>query len=216
MTFDALKPLLGLALKNPRAEAQHVIAMNLPNQVLWIALTLTAVVTSLFASARLLAFPLSQAQIEILSQTPQGQQTIAMYAIFAEMPMFFTMIVWGLSVTVVFMLYWVGKALQGQGSLSDVLGIFTLLQVVSFFISLCLFVVSLVIPPLAGLGSIMFFGWTLWAIVNLLDVAHKYENPFKSLGVLVAAVVGTFVGMSIIMTVIAAVTVGFIGAPGNV
>ncbi len=208
---ETLKPLFALTLQDPRAAAERVIEMKLPTTVWWMALSLTVVLTSLSMIARMLASPLPQEAIDSLSQTPQGQQTLLMYSMFTESPIFITLMIFGFTVLTVHMLCWVGRALGGQGSLSDVLSVFTLLQIMTLVISVGLFLLGLAVPVLAGLGSLAFLAWSLWAIVCFLDVAHQFDNPFKAFGVLIASFVAVLIGASIAMGVLGGLILGLTG-----
>lgn len=211
MNAATLKPLFLTTMRNPRAGAKKVLALELPPQVLWIALTLTAILTSLFMAGRLLANPLTADEIQEAMATPQGQQALNIYALFTESPFFVTLMLWGFSVLTVFMLYWAGKAFGGRGSLAEVLCVFTLLQVVTLVASAGIWLVALVLPALAALGSLLLMIWSVWAIVSFLDVAHGYDSLLKAFGVVVMAILGTVFGVSLIMGVIGGLAVGLIG-----
>lgn len=212
MKTDALKPLFLLALRNPREAAKQVLAADYPPQAMWIVLSLTAVLTGLFSSGRLLARPLSETEINVAMETAEGQQVLAVYSLFTQTPMLVTLMLWGLAVVTVVMLYWVGKTLGGQGRFTDVLCIFSLLQVMTLLLSVGIWVLQLVVPPLASLASLMFLVWSIWAIVSFLDVAHGFGSALKSFGVLVAAIVGTVLGLSLIMGLIGGMALGLVGA----
>jgi len=212
MNTDSLRPLFFMALQNPRQAAERSLALGPSPQSLWMLLALTAIVTALLASLQALAAPLSPDEIRELAQTAEGQQQLMVYAMLTQSPLVLALIVWGLSVITVFMLYWAGKALGGQGRLVDVLCIFTLLQAVSLVISGALAVANVVIPALAGLGTLVFMVWSLWAITNFLDVAHQYENILKAFGVLIATVFGTLMGVLVIVTIIGGLAAGIVGA----
>ena len=213
---ETLKPLFVLTLRNPREAAERVIALGLPAHVWWMTLSLTVVLSSLYMVGRFLAAPLPLAVVEELSQTPNGQQTLLMYSLFTDSPFFTTLMLFGFTVLMVHVLCWVGRAMGGQGSLLDILSVFTLLQVMTLLISFGLFLVSLILPPLAALGSLVFLGWTLWAVVSFLDVAHTFDNPFKALGVLILSFVAVLLGASIAMGVLGGLILGMSGGAGNV
>ncbi|MEL7258208.1 MAG: YIP1 family protein [Pseudomonadota bacterium] len=216
MNTETLKPLFALTLQNPRAAAERVIALGLPASVWWMLLSLTVVLSSLYMVGRFLAAPLPPAVVEELSKTANGQQTLLMYSLFTDSPIFTTLMLFGFTVLMVHVLCWVGRALGGQGSLLDILSVFTLLQVMTLLLSFGLFLISLIVPALAALGSLVFLAWTLWAITSFLDAAHGFNNPFKAFGVLIASFVAVLFGASIAMGVLGGLILGITGGAGNV
>jgi hypothetical protein len=198
-----LKPIFAVTLKDPRAAAEKVIALRLPTQILWMVLTLISVVTSLIFAALLQATPLPQDEIGRLVQSSPVYDS----------PLIFALTQWARVVPTAFMLYFVGRALGGQGTLAEILAVITWLQAVSFVLLAGLIFLGLAIPLLSSLGTLVFFGWWLWAMIMFLDAAHDFGNPFKAAGVLVLSVIGVLIGLSIAMGIIAAIFVGIFGAP---
>ncbi|WP_317054526.1 YIP1 family protein [Roseovarius rhodophyticola] len=216
MNSETLKPLFALTLQNPRAAAERVIALGLPASVWWMLLSLTVVLSSLYMVGRFLAAPLPPALLEELSRTPNGQQTLLLYSLFTDSPFFTTVMLFGFTVLMVHVLCWVGRALGGQGSLLDILSVFTLLQVMTLLLSFGLFLISLIVPALAALGSLVFLAWTLWAVTSFLDAAHGFNNPLKAFGVLVVSFIAVLFGASIAMGVLGGLFLGITGGAGNV
>lgn len=201
MNSETLKPLFALTLQDPRGAAERVIALHLPTQTLWLALSLISVVTSLIFSILLQAAPLPPGELGALVQSSPGYQS----------PLIFALMQWGRVVISVFMLYYVGRAMGGQGSLADVLSVITWLQAVSFVLIAGLSLIGLAIPFLSSLGMLVFLCWWVWAITSFLDAAHGFGNPFKALGVLLISVIGVLIGVSIAMGVIGGIFIGLTG-----
>lgn len=201
MNTAALKPLFVLTLRNPREAAGMIVAMRLPSQALWLALSLVSVLTSLIFTALLHAAPMPQDEIGQLLASSPGYNS----------PLIFALLQWGRAVLSIFVLYWVGKTFGGLGELVDVLGVMTWLQVVTFVLVGGLFVVGLVLPALSSLGMLVVFGWWLWAVVCFLDVAHRFDSAFKAFGVLIVSIFGVLIGLSIFLGVIGGIVVGTAG-----
>lgn len=202
MNTAALKPLFVQTLQNPREAAGQVLRAGVPTQALWIALSLVSVVSSLILAALLRAGPLPAGDLgELVAQSPAYNA-----------PLIFAMMQWGRVVLSVFMLFWVGRMLSGQGELRDVLAVVTWLQVVSFVVVAGLSVLGLLIPILSSLGMLAFFLWWLWALACFVDMAHRFDSPLKAIGVLVVSIVGVILGLAIIMAVIGGILGGLVGA----
>lgn len=201
MNVDVLKPLFIQTVQNPRQAAEQVLRIQLPIQAYWITLTLISVVSSLLLVSIVRAAPLPEGDLgQLLLQSPAYNA-----------PLIFAIMQWGRVVLSVFMLFWTGRMLGGQGDLRDVLSVVTWLQTVSFLIIATIFVIGLVVPFLSSFAMLAFFLWWLWAIVCFLDAAHRFESPIKAVGVLVVSIVGTLIGLSLIMGIIGAVLGGLVG-----
>jgi len=202
MNVTALKPLLLTTIRDPRGGAAQVLAMKLPAQALWIALTLVSVVTSGVVAALVQAAPMPPGDLGRLLETSPVYSS----------PLIFAVMQWGRAVLSVFMLFWVGRALGGRGDVTDVLAVFTLLQLVSFVLVAGFTILGLIIPILASLGLLLFLVWWIWAFSNALDVAHGFDSPLKAFGVIVVSVFGVLIGLSVFMGVIGGVAGGITGA----
>ena len=202
MTETALKPLVLSTMRDPRSGAARILGMNLPVQALWIALSLISVITSGVVAALVQAAPIPEGELgEILKASPVYSS-----------PLIFAVMQWGRAVLSVFMLYWVGRGLGGHGAVSDVLAVMTLLQGVSFILVAFCVLLGLVIPIVSSLGLLVFIVWWMWAVSNMLDVAHGFDSPLKAFGVMVIAIFGVVVGLSIIMGVIGGLFAATTGA----
>ncbi|QFT93048.1 Yip1 domain protein [Roseovarius sp. THAF9] len=202
MNTTVLKPLFMTTIRNPRGAAEQVIALNWPPQALWIALTLISVVTSAVVAALVQAAPLPQGDLGTLLEASPVYSS----------PLIFAVMQWARAVFSIFMLFWIGRALGGRGTVPDVLAVVTLLQAVSFLMVAGFTIVGMFIPFLSSLGLLVFIVWWMWAVSNMLDVAHGFDSPLKAFGVMVIAIFGVLVGLSIIMGVIGGLFAATTGA----
>ncbi|MEM9912911.1 MAG: YIP1 family protein [Pseudomonadota bacterium] len=198
MNSAAFAPIFRLSLQNPREAAKHVIAMGLPERALWIALSLVVVLTSLVMSGILQAVPLPEDEISQVLTTSPGYNS----------PLLLTAIRLGQAVLAVYILFWVGRALGGQGSKQDLLGVITLLQVVSFVLLTTITIVSLIFPLFSFVAFLTFIGWLLWSVLTYVDEAHEFDNMFKATGVVLVSVVGIIVGMSVLLGLLGGLFLG--------
>ncbi len=201
MTLDGFKPLFVLTLKDPRTAARLVMGMDLPPQALWLALSLVSVVTSLIFSGLLQFAELPESEMGDMARGSPGYSS----------PLIFAFMQWSRAVLSVFVLFWVGQALGGQGRLSDVLAVITWLQVVGFCVILVLSVAGIILPFVTTLGFFAFFVWWIWAVVGFLDEAHGFDSPIKALGVLLMSVLGVLIGLSIFLGAVFSLFAGLTG-----
>ena len=202
MSETVLKPLLVTTIRDPRRGAERVLALQWPVQALWIALSLISVVTSAVVAALVQAAPMPEGELGRLLQASPVYSS----------PLVFAVMQWARAVFSVFMLFWIGRALGGRGTVPEVLAVVTLLQAVSFLLVAGFTILGLILPFVSSLGLLVFFVWWLWAVSNMLDVAHGFDSPLKAFGVMVIAIFGVLIGLSIFMGVIGGLAGGTTGA----
>ncbi len=198
---QGLKPLLLSALREPRVAARTVLDMRLPDQALWMALSLVAILTTLFVAGLLQIAPIPQ------NEFGQLLETTVLY----RAPLVAALIQWGQAVFFVFVLHWVGVIFGGQGARRDVLAVMTLLQVASFSMLLVLTLVGMALPILSGFAMLIFVCWWIYAFVSFVDVAHDFNAPLKTAGVLIAAFIGFVIGTSLILSLVGGLILGVRG-----
>ena len=202
MNTAVLKPLFVTTIRDPRNGAEQALALRWPKQALWIALSLISVVTSALVSALVQAAPMPQGDLgRLLEASPVYSS-----------PLIFAVMQWARAVFSVFMLFWIGRALGGRGTVPDVLAAVTLLQAVSFVLVAGFTVLGLFIPFVSSVGLLVFLVWWMWAVSNMLDVAHGFDSPLKAFGVMVIAVFGVLIGLSVFMGIIGGLAGGITGA----
>ena len=192
MTAHFVQSLFRTTLTDPRAAGQQVIALNLPQNALWLGLMLTSIILSLMVSTLFLASPIPDDELG---------QMVRMSPAYGA-PLMFALLNWGQAVITVFILHWVGRALGGQGELRDMLAVMIWLQVISLTLALALFVLGLLFPLLTLVAMTAAFIWGLWATVALVDAANRFDNMFKAFGVCVLALVAVSISMTIFSAIL--------------
>lgn len=198
MNSAVFAPIFRLSLHNPREAAKHVIAMGLPERALWLALSLVVVLTSLVMSGLLQAVPMPEDDLSQALMTSPGYSS----------PLLLTAIRLAQAFLSIYALFWVGGALGGEGTKQDVLGVMTLLQVVSFILLTGIMVISLIFPLLSFVAFVTFAGWLLWSVITYVDEAHEFDNMFKATGVVLVAYIGVIVGMSVLLGLLGGLFLG--------
>lgn len=192
------KALFFQTVKAPREGAQQVLSLNLSAQVLWMALSLVSVVTSIILASLLQIAPLPQDDMGNLMRTMPAY----------DAPIIFALMQWARAVVTVFILYWTGRMFGGTGRLVDILAVITWLQAVTFALMLGIGVLGVVLPFVSSILIFAMVVWWLWAVASSLDVAHGFDNTMKAAAVLIVSVIGATIGLSIFFGVMASVFVG--------
>lgn len=196
MTQAGFKALLVQTLIAPRRAAEGLIALNLPQRWLWMALALMSVLNSIVYSVSLRLTP-----------TSDPMATAMMPPAFHS-PVLFTMFLFGALAITVLALYWIGKGLGGQGRMDDVLVLICWLQVLRLILQVVVAVLVIVAPELGALVIFTASLWGIYILIGFVDAAHRFGNMFKAAGVIVLAMVAMVVGLSILLSIIGVAVMG--------
>ncbi|AWB48504.1 YIP1 family protein [Gemmobacter aquarius] len=183
VTVGGLVALLKLTFQNPRKAAAMIVQSGLPDNARWAALVLMAVASAIVMYA-----------VSAMAPTigPDGE-VIAMPG-----PFFWAgMVGFGMGVTAL-LVYGVGRWRGGSGSLPDAVLLVAWLQVVQLALVFMQMVLLVVMPPLASLLEVASVVIFLWLLTNFVAELHG----FRSVGMVLAGVIATFVVMVLVMTVV--------------
>ncbi|TMM54598.1 Yip1 family protein [Sulfitobacter sabulilitoris] len=187
-----------LTLRDPKAAAADIMAWDLPRDALWTALALVAAINTLI-------FGLSDLLVPV--PTPS-----AVPAIFSSPLVFYVIVAGGLVVTA-HALFWTGRALGGQGEFGDLLALLIWLQALRAAAQAAVLLAMLVMP---GLAVILVFAASIaamWILVNFISAGLHLNSIPRAITVLVAAILALVLGLSLILSMIGATTLGL---PANV
>ncbi len=161
----SLGPLLRMArdtVSNPREGAETVLSLGVPRQALWLAFALVIVLSMLLGDL-----------LYLLAGLPQGGPLTG--------PMGSSPVVMGgLQAAFLYMMAHaitqIGRLFGGTGRFEEALLLIVWLQ----FIFLCVQVVQLaallLIPPVAGLITVLALGLFLWLLVNFIATLHGFTS----------------------------------------
>lgn len=200
MTPPIFRDLVIETIRAPRDAAGRLLGMDVPRDVLWMALALMCVLNAIVYSVSLQISPPSP---DVAGVVPAAFQS----------PLLFALFLFGALVITVFVLHWIGRSLGGQAGLWDILVLLTWLQVLRLLFQVAVLVLSLVSLSLSALvvlgGSI----YAIYILAAFIDRAHGFDNLVKALGVMVLAIVAIAVGVSMLLAVIGG---AIMGGAGNV
>ena len=187
MSLAAFKPLVGLTLRDPRAAARQIMAMDLPRHVSWSALFLAAAVTTLVL------------QVMIGLSPAETRDRLPSYF---DAPLAVFLLLAGLMVIYVHAVFWAGRVLSGTGRLDDLLALMVWLMVLRAGVQVITLVLTLTLPPLAGLLSILALVWAFWILLSFVAEALVLPSLGHALMALLIGVVGLFLGVGMLLAVI--------------
>jgi hypothetical protein len=182
---DALIPMVQTSLRNPRGAAGLIMAMGLGRDVLWTALALVAVINTFL--------------IMLIVSTSTATMPLPGYF---DKPLTLFVLIAGLMVVYIHAMYWAGLAVGGKGELMDVLAVVVWFQVLRAIAQAAIVLVSLAIPPLGAVLSLVVAVWGLWIFLSVLTEALNLRSLWHAIAVVCVAFVGIVLGVAILIAMI--------------
>lgn len=185
--------LLRETLFSPGKAAEKLLATDFRSDALWMVLVLMGVMNALVHGLSMYFSPI-----------PEG----------AVVPtLFLSPLLFGLAsvlslLAMVYLLFWLGQMLQGRAALKDILVLVAWVQVLRLLAQIVGTVAVYFIPALGGLAMLVATVWGIVILVVFINKAHQFTNPFKGLGVLIGAMLGMVIGLSILFGALGASTAG--------
>ncbi|MBU2982322.1 YIP1 family protein [Lentibacter algarum] len=175
----------------PVLAGQQMMAMGLKREVLWMALVLVALLSAIQMSVTF-----QFAEFHIPPDLSAEERALMEFVIsIASRPFILTMLIAGSLIISVFFLHWVGRMIGGQGTLSEVLAVVTLWQLVSFVAGLGIFLLSIFMLPVASLVNMVLNIWLLYSLSGLLAAAHRFKTPLAGLATVVLTIFAVAFGL---------------------
>jgi hypothetical protein len=163
----------------------------LSRDILWTALALVAVLNTFLV---LLLMEISRPTMPLPS--------------YFDAPLTLFVLLTGLMVVYIHAMYWAGLAIGGKGTLMDVLALVVWFQVLRAGAQLAVIVMTLALPSLGMLLSLVVAVWGLWIFLNFIATAMHLPSAGHGLAVLIIAAVGLVLGLGILLSVIGLVAQG--------
>jgi hypothetical protein len=174
-----LADLLKLTLQDPRRGARAVLSLGLPLPVATAGLLLVAVASTLVSHLGFLLLPVIDDPVALFLTASPFRTALLQWLLLAGSAL---------------LIYRVGKARGGTGTLPDALLLVVWLQVPMVGVQIIQLVVLLVIPPLAGLISIAGLGLFLWLLASFIAELHGFASRWAVLaGVMITSFAAAFV-----------------------
>jgi hypothetical protein len=180
--------LAQLSLQDPRAAARVLFAEDVPMAARTGGLLLMAVLSTLLLQPGFALLPPEDAVGGFLAQSPLQLAVLQWVALMLSG----------------FLIFRVGRAFGGQGSLADAILIVVWVQLILLGVQIVQILALILVPPLAGLIGLAGFVLSLWLMTHFIAELHG----FRSLGRVFTGMVLTFFAAAF---VIAAVVAMFLG-----
>ena len=191
MMERAFLPLIQTSLRKPRQAAQLIMAMDLGRDVLWTALALVAIINTFL--------------VMLLVEVSGPGMPLPSYF---ERPLALFIIIAGLMVVYIHAMYWAGLAIGGKGNLMDVLALVVWFQVLRALAQAAIVLLSLAIPPLGLILSLVVAVWGFWIFLNFIAAALDLRTPLHAFTVMALAFVGLVLGLAVLIALIGGVAQG--------
>lgn len=169
-SFPALMGLIRDTVIDPRAGARRVLQARLPMNARWLALALVVVLSALAGN---LALRLAMGPTGMMGGLLAGPVPSLV-----------------LQATVLFVMasvmHAVGRMMGGGGNFPDALLLVAFLQGIMLVIQLLQIAALLLLPPLAGLLSILGFAVFLWVLTGFVAELHGFRSLLAVFGMILA------------------------------
>lgn len=187
-------PQLALdTLRDPKAAATQIIGWNLERPTLYMALVAVAAVNALLASAPVVLAPGGVDEA--------ARMALPILALLEKPLMFFALVV-GTLVIMIQGLFWAGRAMGGQGEMTDMMALIIWLQALRAVAQVVILLLGLAIPLLGGLAALGLQLVAFWLFLHFISAAMRFDSLFRALGLLVAVAAGLFLGLMLILTLL--------------
>jgi hypothetical protein len=186
--MDQILSLARLTLREPRGAARRLFAEDVPIPARTAGLLLIAVLSAIFLH---LSFALESSDDYVAQFMTQS-------------PLQTAVVQWFVLLISALLIYRVGKAFGGIGSLADAILVVLWLQFLLLGVQFAQFVLLIVVPPLAAMVGLVGFVLFLWLMVNFIAELHG----FRSLGAVFAGMILTFFAVALLLALLLGLILG--------
>ena len=174
-----------LTVRDPAEAARQVMAMDLPRQVLWLALIVVSLLNTI-----LLFTPAVVAGLPVL-----------LPGMLANPVPYFVMVSVGL-VVMIHVLHWIGLKMGGTGTLGDVAAVLIWMQALRVAVQAVSLVLQFVFPLFTIFLAVAVGVYSLYILLHFIDQAHRLGSLARSAGVLIASVLALALAMTLLLTLL--------------
>ncbi|MFD1344099.1 hypothetical protein [Litorisediminicola beolgyonensis] len=194
MSMARLWPLFWQSLATPREIGAWLIGLGLGREVLLLAFGLVLVLQTAFMTTLVTLVDPETMPIPLLRQ-----------------PLVFMLGLGGMLALFAVLLTWAGRMAGGTAQLEEMGLLLIWLQGLRLALQLAVLVLSFALPALSPLLLMAGTALSFWILVNFVAAAHRFDGLGRALLVLVMAAFGLAMGISILLGMIGATTLGMNG-----
>lgn len=188
-------------LRDPQGTATRLMAWPIGRTDLYIALFAVSAMTALLVGSVSAFGPPPEAElIEAVPVIALFQRPIALFLLTA-----------GGLVVMVHALFWAGRAMGGEGELSDLLVLMTWLQALRVAAQVVILALSVLVPAIAGLLALVVMVVAFWLLLHFISAALSLDSLLRAFGVLIAVSAALLLGLMFMVTLF-----GLTGGVSNV
>lgn len=183
--FGTFLRLFGETLRDPAAMGARISRLRWPHSVGWMGLGAVTLLTII--------------AVYLETLMPGRPETVLGLG---NRPFADSVLLGAMTVVLVFVLYYAGRAFGGTGSFGGTLLVMTWFQAIVLMLIVIQLIVAFIAPPMAGFAAIIAFGLQMWCLMHFLNELHGFNSLFKALGLFVLSVFGFAVGLSFILLLV--------------
>ncbi len=182
-TFQNLMSLVGHTLRDPKEGASTILNFALPRAIIWQLLAVVVLISVVLGHATQALFSSGSSEF---ANPP-----------FALSPFSAVVVHGALLVVTVYSAFWIGKIFGGNGSFEEALLLITWMQFIFVVLQVAQTVSLLFFPVVASLIGLIGFCLFFWLLTNFIAVLHG----FKSLGLVLAGIIGSVIGIVVVLSI---------------
>lgn len=182
LSLNTISALLRLTFRDAREGAHAVLSLGIPQSALFLMVAVVAVLSALMAGVFQLLVPDTAA--------PGPLPGVVALTIGA--------VIFGTAIG----LHYAGRAFGGTGRLPDAILLMVWLQVVLLLIQAAQNIVLLIAPSAVGIVFLVAFGYTLWLMINFIDVLHSFGSRARAAVLLLLTLVGLSLGLGMLFSIL--------------
>lgn len=183
LSLTTLTALLRLTLRDAREGAHAILSLGVPQNALFLMVAIVAVLSALLAGIFQLLIP---ATVQNVGPMP------------GVVALTIGLVILGTAIG----LHYAGRAFGGTGRLPDAILLMVWLQVILLLIQAAQNIVLLVAPGAVGVVFLVAFGYTLWLMINFIDVLHGFGSRARAAVLLLLTLVGLSVGLGMLFSIL--------------
>ncbi|MEL6620851.1 MAG: YIP1 family protein [Pseudomonadota bacterium] len=179
-------------LREPQATAQRIMDWQIDRTTLYMALIAVCAVTAFIVGGMAALGPEPDpALVEAVPAISLLSRPLALFVLTA-----------GGLIVMVHALYWAGKAMGGEGDLSDLLVLLVWLQTLRVAAQLAVLVVGLAVPVIGNLLALVVMVAAFWLMLHFISAALRFGSLLRAFGLLITVSAGLLLGLMLLITLL--------------
>ncbi|WP_204114228.1 YIP1 family protein [Shimia biformata] len=196
-----LKDLTIETIRDPKAAAHRLMAMNFEREALWTMLVLACVLNTLAFQITNLLFPIPEEVLRELAGRPE-------LFLFRITPGVMFVLLASVSIGLVFLFFWGGRAMGGNAAFPTILLMVAWLQFLQVMVQVGALVLMLFLPGLAGIFDLGASLYGVWIFANFMNEAHGFGSVGKAFLMIFMTMMGAVLGISVFFAVLGLAAMG--------